>query len=127
MTNEIAKSETQHELDGFGGFTDAVEGIDAQLMSGVSLLGLKLKYLAPLWTDPDEQEVKVLLVAHDILRKVQKWIDGRPVETIVLAPGQPWPDIEKMNDEMPARRMARSIRQACGALARRTRRSLLRP
>jgi hypothetical protein len=90
-----------HTLDGFGGFTEAVEG-GGQPPSGVSLLGLKLKYLDPIWTDPDEQEVKGPLIVHDIQRKVQKWLDDtRPVETIVLAPGQPWPDIEKLNAECP--------------------------
>jgi hypothetical protein len=101
MSNEITTSQT-HELDGFGGFTDAVEGIDAQLQSSVSLLGLKLKYLDPIWTDPDEQEIKAPLVVHDIQRKVQKWLDDTgPAETKVLKPGEPWPDIEKMNAECP--------------------------
>jgi hypothetical protein len=68
----------------------------------VSLLGLKLKYLDPIWTDPDETEMTGPLVVHDIQRKVQKWLDdSRPAETIVLTPGQPWPDIEKMNAECP--------------------------
>jgi hypothetical protein len=101
MSNEIEKLGT-HELDGFAGFNEAVEGDEAQSAVGVSLLGLKLKYFDPIWTDPDEQEVKALLVAHDIQRKVQKWLDDtRPVKTLVLAPGQPWPDIEKMNAECP--------------------------
>jgi hypothetical protein len=99
MRSEI-ETAMPHALDGFGGFTEAVEG--GGQPSGVSLLGLKLKYLDPIWTDPDEQEVKGPLVVHDIQRKVQKWLDDtRPVETIVLAPGQPWPDIEKMNAECP--------------------------
>jgi hypothetical protein len=104
MSTEIEKSQTR-ELDGFGGFTDAIEGGEGgkgQLLSGVSLLGLKLKYLDPLWTDPDEQEVKTTLVAHNVERKVQKWLDNtRPVATIMLTPGQPWPDIEKMNAACP--------------------------
>src|SRR6516165_10188414 len=100
MRSEI-ETAMPHALDGFGGFTEAVEG-DTQSQSGVSLLGLKLKYLDPIWTDPDEQEMKGPLVVHDIQRKVQKWLDDtRPVETIVLTPGQPWPDIEKMNAECP--------------------------
>ena len=100
MNTEIEKA-LPHALDGFGGFTEAVEG-DTQSQSGVSLLGLKLKYLDPIWTDPDEQEMKGPLVVHDIQRKVQKWLDDtRPVETIVLTPGQSWPDIEKMNAECP--------------------------
>jgi len=100
MNAEIEKA-LPHALDGFGGFTEAVEG-DTQPQSGVSLLGLKLKYLDPIWTDPDEQEMKGPLVVHDIQRKVQKWLDDtRPVETIVLTPGQSWPSIEKMNAECP--------------------------
>jgi hypothetical protein len=100
MRSEI-ETAMPHTLDGFGGFTEAVEG-GGQPVSGVSLLGLKLKYLDPIWTDPDEQEVKGPLVVHDVLRKVQKWLDDtRPAETIVLAPGQPWPDIEKLNAECP--------------------------
>src|SRR5262245_38503508 len=100
MNAEIEKA-LPHALDGFGGFTEAVEG-DTQPQSGVSLLGLKLKYLDPIWTDPDEQEIKGPLVVHDIQRKVQKWLDDtRPAETIVLTPGQSWPNIEKMNAECP--------------------------
>jgi hypothetical protein len=99
MRSEI-ETAMPHTLDGFGGFTEAVEG--GGQPAGVSLLGLKLKYLDPIWTDPDEQEVKGPLVVHDIQRKVQKWLDDtRPAETIVLTPGQPWPDIEKLNAECP--------------------------
>jgi hypothetical protein len=101
MSNEVTKPSTQ-ELDGFGGFTDEVEGGEGQSRLGANLLGLKLKYLDPIWTDPDEQEVKTLLVVHDIQRKVQKWLDDtRPIETIMLAPKQPWPDIEAMNKACP--------------------------
>jgi hypothetical protein len=100
MRNEL-ETAMPHTLDGFGGFTEAVEG-GGQPASGVSLNGLKLKYLDPIWTDPDEQEVKGPFVVHDVQRKVQKWLDDtRPVETIVLTPGQPWPDIEKMNNACP--------------------------
>src|SRR5262249_25298248 len=61
-----------------------------------------LKYFDPQWTDPDGQEVKDLLVVYDVQRKVQKWLDDSgPAETIVVAPGQPWPNIEKMNAECP--------------------------
>src|SRR5262245_27931292 len=99
MSNEIAKSETQ--LDGFEGYSERVEGSDAQPQG---LVGLKkLKFLNGAWTDPDENEFKRLLVANDIRRRVLKWLEGStaPVETITLAPGQPWPDIEKMNGECP--------------------------
>jgi hypothetical protein len=100
MSSEIKK--VSPELDGFAGFSDQVEGEDTQSGSGVSLLGTKLKYLAPTWTDPDEQEITGPLVVHDIQRKVQKWLDDtRPTETLVLAAGEPWPDIAAMNAECP--------------------------
>jgi len=99
MSNDIAKKPNT-ELDAFDGFNEAIEGSAEQPQSSVSVLGLKLKYLDPLWTDPDEQEVNVSLVVHDVQRKVQKWLDdSRPAETIMVAPGQPWPDIAQMNSE----------------------------
>ena len=101
MSNEVEKV-SSHALDGFGGYTEVVEGSEGQSVAGVSLLGLKLKYLDPIWTDPDEQEIKGPLVVHDVQRKVQKWLDdGRPAETIVLVPGEKWPDIEKLNKACP--------------------------
>jgi hypothetical protein len=101
MSNDVTKT-TTHQLDAFDGFNEAIEGSDTQPQSGVNVLGLKLKYLDPRWTDPDEQEVKGLLVVHDVQRKVQKWLDDtRPADTIVITPGQPWPDISKMNTECP--------------------------
>jgi hypothetical protein len=99
-SNEVKKASP--ELDGFAGFSDQVEGGDTQSGTGVSLLGQKLKYLAPIWTDPDEREIKGPLVAHDLKRKVQKWLnDAGPAETIELKPGEPWPDIDAMNEKCP--------------------------
>jgi hypothetical protein len=101
MSNELEKV-SPHALDGFGGYTEVIEGSEGQSVAGVSLLGLKLKYLDPIWTDPDENEVKGPFVVHDVQRKVQKWLDdSRPAETIVLAPGEKWPDIEKLNAACP--------------------------
>jgi hypothetical protein len=101
MSSEVAKR-TTHQLDAFDGFNEAIEGSDNQSQSSVSVLGLKLKYLDPQWTNPDEQEVKELLVVHDVQRKVQKWLDDtRPADTIIVAPGQPWPNIAEMNKECP--------------------------
>jgi hypothetical protein len=97
MTNDIAKRSVI-ELDGFEGYDDSIEGSDTQSHAG---LGLKLKYLAPLWTDPNGTEVRVPLVALDVLRRVQKWIDSHPVETETLGPGEQFPDIEARNASCP--------------------------
>jgi hypothetical protein len=114
MGNEVTRPST-HELDGFGGFTDRMEGEGAQTGLGVSLLGLKLKFLNGVWHDPDEQEVISLLVVHDIQRKVQKWLDDtRPAETIVLTPGQLWPDIRAMNNACSQSEWREKFGKMCG-------------
>jgi hypothetical protein len=114
MANEVTKPST-HELDGFGGFTDQVEGEDTQTGLGVSLSGLKLKFLNGVWHDPDEAEADSPLVVHDVQRKVQKWLDDiRPAETIVLAPGQLWPDIGSMNDACPQNEWREKFGKLCG-------------
>lgn len=43
----------------------------------------------------------VELVAVDILRIVQRWKDQLPAETVILEPGQKFPDVEAMNDALP--------------------------
>ena len=41
------------------------------------------------------------LAAVNVIRVVQKWKDGVPEETIILEPGQKFPDVEKMNEAAP--------------------------
>jgi hypothetical protein len=41
------------------------------------------------------------LIAIDILRIVQKWIDQKPVETIIVPPGEKFPDVKAMNEAAP--------------------------
>src|SRR5262249_34116381 len=49
----------------------------------------------------EEVPANLELVAIDIGRVVQKWKDQRPVETIVLEPGQRYPDIKELNENTP--------------------------
>jgi len=55
------------------------------------------------WTTRDDDEIPLdlELVAVDIQRVVQRWEDQRPVETIILEPGQKFSDIETMNEKVP--------------------------
>ena len=103
MSNEVDKApKAAQALDGFEGYESGIEGRELQLQSDRGLAGLKLKFLNGVWLDPDEQEIKAELVALDVQRKVQKWLtDEGPAETIVLAPGARWPDIDAMNAECP--------------------------
>jgi hypothetical protein len=41
------------------------------------------------------------LVAISVRRVIQRWHDGTPIQTIFLAPKEPWPNIKAMNDAVP--------------------------
>jgi len=103
MSNEIDKAQKAAQaLDGFEGYESGIEGKETQSQSDRGLSGVKLKFLNGVWLDPNEQEVTAELVVLDVQRKVQKWLtDDGPTETIVLAPGARWPDIDAMNAECP--------------------------
>jgi hypothetical protein len=67
-------------------------------------LGRKLKYTTDYrWVDPNDDEVKIPLIAIDVLDRVQKWPGHgqAPVETRTLAPGENFPDFKKLNSEVP--------------------------
>jgi hypothetical protein len=102
MSNEIDKAtKAAQALDGFEGYESGIEGktVTVPPDRGSSL---KLKFLDGVWLDPNEQEIKAELVALDVQRKVQKWLtDDGPAETIVLAPGAKFPDIDAMNAACP--------------------------
>jgi hypothetical protein len=108
MTNEVKKLPTTadaplHLLDGFAGYEDAVEGDDEQTSSRV-IQGTLLKFSNEsewITGDGEEMSSELELIVIDIGRVVQKWCDGAPVETIVLAPGQRFPDVEKLNETVP--------------------------
>jgi hypothetical protein len=51
--------------------------------------------------DADELPADRELIATDIIRVVQKWLDGMPVETRILAPGENFPDLEALNEAAP--------------------------
>ena len=51
--------------------------------------------------DDEEMPAGLELVAVDIIRIVQRWKDQLPAETIILEPGQKFPDVEAMNASVP--------------------------
>jgi hypothetical protein len=102
MENEVAKKPAQ-PLDGFTGFEDAVEG-DEQQTSNRVIQGELVKFTNEVsWVTGAGEELSpdLELIVIDVGRVVQKWQDGNPVETIILAPGQKFPDIEKLNAKVP--------------------------
>jgi len=89
-------------LDGFEGFTDEVEGDEEQ--TGRVIQGTLIKFTnEATWETGDGKELSsdLELIVVNVARVVQKWKDGAPVETIVLAPGQKFPDVKKLNEAVP--------------------------
>jgi hypothetical protein len=103
MTDDLIKPPKQM-LDGFTGFEDTSEGDEERAANRV-IQGRLIRFTnEAMWVtadDGDELPENLELVAVDIARVVQKWHDGEPVETRVLAPGQKFPDIKALNDQVP--------------------------
>ena len=101
MTNELKK--TEPVTDGFEGYEDRIEGDDRQQVGGV-IQGALVKFTnEAAWVTRDGEELgpDLELIAVDIGRIVQKWKDQQPIETIILEPGQRYPDLEELNDKTP--------------------------
>ena len=102
--NEMIKKPTAVELDDFTGYTGEIEGQDDARASGRVIQGSKIKFIDPRWLDPDEEDItgKVLTVIG-LLRVVNKWDlnTNVPLVTQILAPGQKFPNFDKLNAECP--------------------------
>jgi hypothetical protein len=92
-------------LDGFAGYEDDVEGSEEQT-SGRVIQGTLVKFTnEATWVTGGGEELssELELIVVDIGRMVQKWHDGVPVETITMAPGQKFPNVEGLNAKVPQR------------------------
>jgi hypothetical protein len=89
--------------DGFAGYEDRTEGSDQQQTTNV-IHGSVIKFTNEAsWVTRDGEELSpdLELVPIDVIRVAQKWLDRAPVETIVLEPGQKFPDLEELNNQTP--------------------------
>jgi hypothetical protein len=101
--NEITKQSLQTQLDGFTGYDDRIEG-DDRPQGGAVIQGTIIKFNNEgEWVtgDGDELSQELELVASDVTRIVQKWINQKPEETIFVAPGEKFPDVEELNKKAP--------------------------
>jgi hypothetical protein len=107
MTDDEKKTTPMiHLTDGFDGFEAGVEGTerDDQTAPGGVIQGGLIRFSnEATWEFRDGEEVSASLelIAVDIIRVVQKWLDGMPVETHVLGPGQKFLDVQTLNDNAP--------------------------
>jgi hypothetical protein len=91
-------------LDGFSGFTDEVEGDDDHLQGGSDIQGTLLKFSNEAqWVTGKGDLVsrELELIVADISRRVKKWINDRVVQTIIVPPGEKFPDVKAMNEAAP--------------------------
>jgi hypothetical protein len=90
----------------FAGFVDTVEGEDDEAVNLRMIQGTRIKFSnEATWTDAQgvALDPQLCLIVVEMKRVVNKWpVDlGPPLETIEVAPGQPWPDINKLNAACP--------------------------
>ena len=103
MSNQVVNQSTQTQLDPFAGYDDRIEG-DARPQGGGVIQGTLAKFSnegAWITGDGDELLSGLELVAVDVARLCQKWVDQKPEETIFVAPGEKFPDIDELNTKAP--------------------------
>jgi hypothetical protein len=96
------------------GFEDAGESFDSAEIRLIQGDLVKFSNQAT-WVTRGGAELSgnLALVAVNVIRVVQKWTDGKPVETRVLGPCEKLPNLKELNAAVPQKRMAgRPGRQA---------------
>jgi hypothetical protein len=89
--------------DNFAGWNEGVEGHDRPDGAGI-IQGILLKFGNDAkWVtrDGDAIDPNLELVVVDLQRVVQRWEDGKPIETKILEPGEKFPDLAALNDAVP--------------------------
>src|SRR5262245_37686332 len=106
MNKELMTTTRQHsviELDGLSGgyLDDSGQGDDDRVSSRV-IQGRKIKFNDPNWY-LDGQVITGRLLTIIAMRKVvNKWTaDGKPLETQILLPSDPFPDFAALNKKCP--------------------------
>jgi hypothetical protein len=99
----LARLMSTTALDDFSGFNEEIEGSDRP-QGGSTIQGVLLKFTAEAeWVtgsgDAWDRARELILIG--LLRLVQKWIDGKPVEKIIVPPGEKFPDVDAMNEAAP--------------------------
>jgi hypothetical protein len=102
--NELVpqRQKTIAELDGFSGYTNAIEGEEDARADTRVIVGEKLKFNDPIWTLSGTDVTGRLFTAIGIRNAVTKWgLNGKPLETEILAPGVRFPYLRPRNEACP--------------------------
>jgi hypothetical protein len=100
---EMMQNSSIVDLDGFAGYTRAVEGQDDSAASGRVLQGDKIRFIDPRWLDPSDKDITgMLLTSLGLRRVVNKWgHNNKLLVTRILGPNEKYPDFKKLNSECP--------------------------
>jgi hypothetical protein len=101
MSNDVVKKPTAAELDGFAGYTSETQGEEEQFSERV-IIGDHWKFTNEAdWKDNNGTLLNGReVIAVGVKRVVQEWsTENLPLSTRVLEPGEPFPNIKKMNEE----------------------------
>jgi len=102
MSNELKKVSSR-PIDGFDGFEEGTEN-DEQAQSHNPIRGTRrIKFNDATWPTVDDEEIAAdrEFIAINVDRVVQKFVDGQAADTIVLAPGEKFSDLKKLNEAAP--------------------------
>jgi hypothetical protein len=104
------------DLDGFRNFTNEAEGDSGDVNASSRVIqGARLKFLDPRWLIDDQDVTGKQLTLIGVRNVVNKWSqDNRPLITEILAPGQKFPDLKKLNEECPRSEWRMSFGKATG-------------
>jgi hypothetical protein len=99
MSNEVM---TTTATDGLSGHTDDVAGQESRKRGLFKGARLKFGKTAEWEVDGDVIDPATRLILIDVARIVTRWgKDKKPLETMVLEPGEKFPDVEAWNDALP--------------------------
>ena len=103
MKQELMSNTSIVDLDGFSGYTRAVEGQDDTIASSRVIQGEKIKFIDPRWllASNNKDITGTVLTSLGLRRVVNKWIGDKPVVTRILGPNEKFPDFNKLNAECP--------------------------
>jgi hypothetical protein len=88
--------------DGIAGYTDEVTGQETKKSSLFRGTRIKFSKTSEWEIDGEAIDPEIRLILIDVARIVTRWgPDKKPLETIVLALGEKWPDHEAWNDALP--------------------------
>jgi hypothetical protein len=104
MSNELANTTASVPADGLDGYTDEVSGAETRKQGLIRGTLLRFSNTAE-WETKDgevlDQGTRLVLI--EVIRTVVRWgkeKDKGPVETVVLDPGEKFPDVEEWNNAL---------------------------